>query len=95
MLSPLALPRELLCTIIDEALEYMEPKATRKQQSLIDTLKNLKNRENLDDMFLSFDAVVGRKQGKERQQKIDKIRGQDITKILSRDERVLEWWTSI
>ena len=43
VLSPLALPRELLCTILDEALEYMEPKATRKQQSLIDTLKNLKN----------------------------------------------------
>jgi len=95
VLSPLALPRELLCTILDEALEYMEPKATRKQQSLIDTLKNLKNRENLDDMFLGIDAVVGRKKGKERQQGIDKIRGQDITKILSRDERVLEWWTSI
>jgi hypothetical protein len=95
VLSPLALPRELLCTIIDEALEYMEPKATRKQQSLIDTLKNLKNRENLDDMFLGIDAVVGRKKGKERQQGIDKIRGQDITKILSKDKRILEWWTSI
>jgi len=95
VLSPLALPRELLCTILDEALEYMEPKATRKQQSLIDTLKNLKNRENLDDMFLGIDAVVGKKKGKERQQKIDKIRGQDITKILSRDKRILEWWTSI
>jgi len=95
VLSPLALPRELLCTIIDEALEYMEPRATRKQQSLIDTLKNLKNRENLDEMFLGIDAVVGRKKGKERQQGIDKIRGQDITKILSRDKRVLEWWTSI
>jgi len=95
VLSPLALPRELMCSIIDEALEYMEPKATRKQQSLIDTLKNLKNRENINDMFLGFDAVVGKKQGKERQQKIDKIRGQDITKILSRDKRVLEWWTSI
>jgi len=46
-------------------------------------------------MFLGFDAVVGRKKGKERQQKIDKIRVQDITKILSRDKRVLEWWTSI
>jgi len=95
VLSPLALPRELLCTIIDEALEYMEPRATRKQQSLIDTLKNLKNRENLDEMFLGIDVVVGRKKGKERQQGIDKIRGQDITKILSRDKRVLEWWTSI
>jgi|TARA_B110000483_G_scaffold37331_1_gene45948 hypothetical protein len=95
VLSPLALPRELLCTIIDEALEYMEPKATRKQQSLIDTLKNLKNRENMEDMFLGIDAVVGKKQGKERQQRIDRIRGHDITKILSRDKRVLEWWTSI
>ena len=95
VLSLLALPRELLCTIIDEALEYMEPKATRKQQSLIDTLKNLKNRENMEDMFLGIDAVVGRKKGKERQQGIDKIRGQDITKILSRDKRVLEWWTNI
>ena len=95
VLSPLALPRELLCTILDNALESMEPKATRKQQSLIDTLKNLKNRENLDDMFLGIDAVVGKKKGKERQQKIDKIRGQDITKILSRDKRIMEWWTSI
>jgi hypothetical protein len=46
-------------------------------------------------MFPGIDAVVGRKKGKERQQGIDKIRGQDITKILSRDKRVLEWWTSI
>ena len=95
VLSPLALPRKLLCTIIDEALTYMEPKATRKQQSLIDTLKNLKNRENIEDMFLGIDAVVGKKKGKERQQKIDNIRGQDITKILSKDKRILEWWTSI
>jgi hypothetical protein len=95
VLSPLALPRELLCTIIDEALEYMEPKATRKQQSLIDTLKNLKNRENMEDMFLGIDAVVGKKQGKERQERIDNIRRQDITKILAKDKRILDWWTSI
>ena len=43
-------------------------------------------------MFLEL--MLCRKKGKERQ-KIDKIRGQDITKILSRDKRVLEWWTSI
>jgi hypothetical protein len=73
----------------------MEPKATRKQQSLIDTLKNLKNRENMEDMFLGIDAVVGKKQGKERQERIDKIRRQDITKILAKDKRILDWWTSI
>lgn len=95
VLSPLALPRELLCTIIDEALEYMEPKATRKQQALIDTLKNLKTRENLDDMFLGFDVFRGKKSGKSRQEAIDKLRNQDITKILEKDKRILDWWKSI
>jgi hypothetical protein len=85
ILSPLALPKELLHTLIDEALAYMEPLATRKQRALIDVIKNLKNRE-------TFTAT---KKGKQRQQGIDKIRGQDMTKILSRDERVLDWWTSI
>jgi hypothetical protein len=85
ILSPLALPKMLLHTIIDEALLYIEPRATRKQKALIDVLKNLKTRE-------TFTAT---QKGKQRQENIDKIRGQDITKILSRDERVLDWWTEI
>ena len=85
ILSPLALPKQLLHTLIDEALAYMEPLASHKQRALIDVIKNLKNRE-------TFTAT---KKGKQRQESIDKIRRQDITKILSRDQRVLEWWTSI
>jgi len=85
ILSPLALPKELLHTIIDEALAYIEPRATRKQRSLIDVIKNLKKRE----------TFMPTKKGKQRQESIDKIRRQDITNILSRDERVLDWWTSI
>ena len=45
ILSPLALPKDLLHTIIDEALEYMKPRATRKQKALMDVIKNLKTRE--------------------------------------------------
>ena len=85
ILSPLALPKELLHAIIDEALEYMEPRATRKQRSLIEVLKNLKNRE----------TFMATKKGKERQERIDKIRRQDITKILAKDERILDWWKTI
>lgn len=85
ILSPLALPKELLHTLIDEALAYMEPLASHKQRALIDVIKNLKNRE-------TFTAT---KKGKQRQESIDKIRRQDITKILSKDERVLDWWTGI
>ena len=85
ILSPLALPKELLHTLIDEALAYMEPLASHKQRALIDVIKNLKNRE----------TFIPSKKGKQRQENIDKIRRQDITKILSKDKRVLDWWTSI
>ena len=83
--SPLALPKELLHSIINEALEYIEPRASRKQKALIDVLKNLKKRE----------TFVPSKQGKERQQRIDALRKKDIETLLSKDERVLEWWKSI
>ena len=85
ILSPLSLPKHLLETLIDEALDYMEPLATRKQRSLIDVLKNLRQRQ----------TFIPTKKGKQRQERIDKIRRQDITNILGRDERVLDWWTSI
>jgi len=85
ILSPLALPQQLLHMIIDEALAYIEPRATKKQQSLIDVLKNLRHRE----------TFIATKRGKDRQERIDSIRRQDIKKILARDERVLKWWTSI
>ena len=85
ILSPLALPKQLLHTLINEALAYMEPLASHKQKALIDVIKNLKSRE----------TFTPTKKGKQRQESIDKIRRQDITKILSKDERVLDWWTSI
>jgi len=85
VLSPLSLPTGLLHTLIDEALTYMEPLATRKQTALIDVLKNLKKRE----------TFTPTKKGKDRQEKIDKIRKQDIKKILSKDQRMLDWWTNI
>ena len=85
ILSPLSLPKELLHTIIDEALDYIEPRATRKQKSLIDTLKNLKTRA----------VFVPTQKGKQRQERIDLIRNKDIKKILQRDERMLAWWNGI
>ena len=77
VLSPLALPRELLCTIIDEALEYMEPKATRKQQSLIDTLKNLKNRRT--SMRCSLELTLSWVERKARKDSKELTRSEDRT----------------
>ena len=85
ILSPLSLPKELLHTIINEALEYIEPRATKKQRSLIDTLKTLKTRS----------VFVPTQKGKQRQERIDLLRNKDIKKILERDQRVLKWWNGI
>ena len=85
IMSPLSLQKELLHKLIDEALAYMEPRATWRQRALIDVIKNLKTRE-------TFTPTV---KGKKRQQYLDKIRKQDITKILSKDKRILDWWKSI
>ena len=63
----------------------MEPRATRKQRALIEVIKNLKTRE----------TFIPTQKGKKRQEYLDKIRKQDIKKILSRDTRMLDWWTSI
>ena len=51
----------------------------------MDVIKNLKTR----------DTFTPTKKGKKRQEYLDKIRKQDITKILSKDQRILDWWTSI
>ena len=85
ILSPLSLPKELLHTIIDEALDYIEPRVTRKQKSLIDVLKNLKTRAVFEPT----------QKGKQRQERIDLLRNKDIKKILQRDERMLAWWNVI
>ena len=85
ILSPLAVRISVLHEIIDEALAYMEPRATRKQKALMSVLQNLKTR----------DTFVPTAKGKKRQLYLDKIRKQDITKILSRDKRILDWWMSI
>ena len=37
----------------------------------------------------------GQKNGKEEIERLDRIRGTDIKKILGRNKKALEWWTSI
>ena len=83
--SPLAVPKQILNEIIDEALDYIKPKCNWKQQSMVNVLENLKNRTN----------IFPTKKGKDRQLQIDKIRNKSITNILSKDQRLLDWWNSV
>jgi len=82
--SPLSLPKQLLHEIIDDALKYIEPRATWKQQSMIDVLQNMKTR----------DCFIPTNKGKQRQIYIDKIRNISIDNIL-KNTQLWEWWQSI
>ena len=82
--SPLAVPKQLLHEIIDDALAYITPSATWKQQSMIDVLNNMKTRD-------SFTPTA---KGKTRQMHIDRIRNVSIDNIL-KHTMLWEWWQSI
>ena len=92
IMSPMCLPKTLLNEIIDENLDYIRPRATPLQQSLIDVLENMKTRPTFWEEYPK--AEIGIRSGKTRCERIDAIRGTDIKKILT-DERLLEWWKNI
>ena len=82
--SPLSVPQKLLHEIIDDALDYIKPRATWKQQSMIDVLQNMKTRS----------CFTPTAKGKSRQMYIDKIRNVSIDGILQKT-CLWEWWQSI
>ena len=92
IMSPMCLPKTLLNEIVDECLDYIKPRVTPLQQSLVDVLENMKTRPTFWEEFPK--AEIGIRSGKQRCEKIDGIRKTDIKQIL-KDKRLLEWWTSI
>ena len=98
VLSPLALPRKLLNEIVDELLEFIEPRADRNQKSLVDVLKNLKTRPNIEETWPeTFKKEL--QEGKIYQEDIGRLRRDykkvTLPQILSQDDRLIDWWEAI
>ena len=91
--SPFAWPRHILDRKIDELLAYMEPIATHKQMSLINTLREMKKRPTFAEQWPdTHDQQF--KNGKGYQDRLDQIRQEqyrleDIYKI---DDELYHWW---
>ena len=54
--------------------------------------------ESIKDKYYEYDKEIykqGQKQGKAEVERLDRIRGTDIKKILTKNKKALEWWTSI
>jgi hypothetical protein len=93
VMSPLALPRPILDTWVDEILDG----PTTPLGPLKDILVQLKTRPTFQEQYGEEEYAKGIAQGKARVLQLEAIRSQDITmaEILSERADVYEWWTSI
>ena len=90
IMSPLALPRELLNPWIDELL-------IKTSGAMHDVLLQLKNRQTFQEQYTPKEYQLGLTKGKKRIQQLEKIRKDHYTlrDILSQKHNVLEWYDSI
>lgn len=95
LLSPMSLPRETLNEIIDENLQWLSQNATDLQRSLTDVLENMRHRPTFAEQWPE-DWQRNVVNGKRWLTQLDKIRpGPDMSYILEKDKRLLEWWNNI
>lgn len=95
LISPLALPREILNEIIDEELEWLNKNATHLQRSAVDMLQNLKLRPVFSEQWPDQYNSAATK-GKSWYKQLDSIRsGLTFEDAIGNDKRILEWWNKI
>ena len=95
VMSPLALPRDILHPWIDETISNLAPNGV-ESHPLKDILVQLKTRPTFQEQWPNeYRQAIAR--GKERVLKLERIRTQSITMtdILSNRPDVLEWWMKI
>jgi len=96
IMSPLALPKDILHTWIDEYLVSGDPAGHLQNSSLRDILIQLKQRLTFQEQWPDeYESALAR--GKTRMLQLEKIRQDELTlaDILSERKDVYEWYQSI
>ena len=93
IMSPFAWPRHILDRKIDELLAYIEPKATGKQETLVNTLKGMKDRPTFAEQWPDKHEQEF-KNGKGFQDRLDRIRQEQyrLEDIYKKDSELYDWW---
>ena len=99
VLSPLALPREVLNEILDELINYVEPRVTQKTRSLLETFLELKKRPTFEEAYPSqFKDGFFRGRHYQKQVSVRRRDGETgyataLDDIYKENPKVLAWWT--
>lgn len=98
MWTPLSWPRDILNEVVDDILAYIEPRATWKQQTLIDNIKSLKTTRQTHEEAYPETFKQGCINGKSWVEYLEQLRPNTkltLREIYSNNIRLLEWWDSI
>ena len=92
IMSPLALPREILNSLVDELITN-----NKLGNALHSVLIQLKNRPNMEEMYPEDEYHRGMRKGKRRILALEGIRNDKLCMrdILSANADILKWWDSI
>ena len=92
ILSPLALPREILNSLVDELITN-----NNLGDALKSVLLQLKNRPNMEEMYPGDEYQRGMRKGKRRILALEGIRNDKLCMrdILSANADILKWWDNI
>jgi hypothetical protein len=96
IMSPLALPKEVLHPWIDELLVSQDPAGCLQNSSLRDILIQLKLRPTFQEQYPNtWQSALA--EGKQRMLQLETIRQDELTlaDILLEKREVYEWWQNI
>ena len=95
-MAPLFMPYDIMSEIIDDAREKTIKDKNRNLDNFFAQLDEMQKQKRNNELVYDEEIYVkGQKQGKAEIERLDRIRGTDIKKILAKNKKALEWWTSI
>ena len=95
-MAPLFMPYDVMSEIIDDAREKTIKYKNRKLSNFFRQLDEMQKQKRNNELVYDEETYKqGQKKGKAEVERLDRIRGTDIKKILAKNKKALEWWTSI
>jgi len=95
-MSPLFMPKDLLHMMVNKLRNKLKnEKKSVLNMAFLDGLDDLVSHTTNDEKYDKETCEKGWRNGKAECERLDKIRGTDIKKILAKEPKVLEWWKNI
>jgi len=95
-MAPLFMPYDIMAEIITEAKEKTIRYNNRNLRNFFQQLDEMLDQKRNNELVYDEQKYrEGQVNGKKELERLDRIRGTDITNILNKNKKALEWWTSI